>query len=179
MADWKEKINKLSKENCKFAVDNYPEEIYTPQRMFATQLKWMKEKEFENQVQKGITQVLKDRYERLIANAELKGSDPKTFDATKNLIEKLKTALKHNCKGKNDEEIADEIGRDRDEYKKLLTAGTKYCFTTSIDPFRFEKAVNEFLEHNESKLDLAICGMILDHLQEMKKNGKEAVDGNE
>lgn len=172
MADWKEKSNNLAKNNLASVDETYPKNIRTPQEIVNTQLRWMKEKEFSNQIEEAITQIFQKRYTHVVANQESEGPDLNTIQVTSNLIKKLKTALRDNCKSRNDEEIATEIQSNRDSYQKLLIADNNECIVTTSDPSRHEKAVNKFLEDNQGSLDLALCGMILDHLRSMKETGK-------
>lgn len=76
-----------------------------------------------------------------------------------------------NCPTNSEQEIADNILENREHFTKLLMAGDKksYRLPEKCQLKFFKTAVENYLENNTTELDLAISGLVIDHLEKVEK----------
>lgn len=170
IADWKAKSRKLAEENTAVGSETYPKEIWTPQAIYSKQLKWIKKEDFSNQIKASIKEVFPKRYELLVTE---KADDARgVADETKRIIQNFKQCLKNNCTRKNEKAIAEQVQQERKELAKFLKAGDNTNWILHSGSKCVTIAINKYLESNETELDLAISGMLLDHIKNMLQSGK-------
>ena len=167
MADWKAKSKKLAEETGAVVDETYPKDIWTPQKMLSAQLRWMKEKDFSNQVKASIKEVFPKRYE-WIATTNVKTADD-LIDVTNINIKSLKQSFRKKCITEDDQKIAKHIQENRRDLTLLLMAVDSRKITIHTGLNSITIAVNKYLESNVTELDLAIGGMFLDHIKNMEQ----------
>lgn len=167
MADWKAKSRKLAEENSVPVDETYPKDILTPKSILAKQLRWMKEEDFSNQVKASIKEVFPRRYEWIVT-VNVKNAKDIT-DVTKLSIESLKQSLLKICIGKDEQEISKFIQKQRKDLAQLLMAGDNRLININSGPNAITDAIHGYLKNNDTELDLAIGGMIIDHIKDMQQ----------
>jgi hypothetical protein len=171
IADWKYKSRKLAREKDSVVVsETYPEDIRAPQSIFSTQLGWMKEEDFSNQIKAGIKEVFPSRYELLVTSKADNAQD--VADETERIIQKFKQCLNNNCKEGNEQTIAQLIQKQRKELAKHLKANDNTVWSLHTGSKCVTIAINKYLETNQTELDLAVSGLILDHIKNMLHYGQ-------
>lgn len=185
MADWKAKSKKLAEENGAPVAENYPKDILTPQVILSKQLAWMKGNDFSNKIKASIKEVFPQRYERIIRTEEDKitlsrstaiqtyaskivEAHAETIEATDTLLGNFINICKESCKEYGEEYIAKTIQGNRAYYTQILMTNEN-TIVTSKNPTRLKIGVEKYLEKHNTNLSLAVCGMILDHLELVQK----------
>jgi hypothetical protein len=93
-------------------------------------------------------------------------------DETERIIQKFKQCLNNNCKEGNEQTIAQLIQKQRKELAKHLKANDNTVWSLHTGSKCVTIAINKYLETNQTELDLAVSGLILDHIKNMLHYGQ-------
>jgi hypothetical protein len=110
-----------------------------------------------------IRQTIKTLIPKTWVSAVYGKNAPTYSQSTQGLVNQLKDALKNDLPGKDETQIAALLNSKRSTFVWQFGVGEPYH---PGDTYRraCEDAVNDYCNSNQSDLDLAICDLILDHL---------------
>lgn len=166
-ADWIMIKTNLGKEYKDAQDGNFPKDIRCASARLKTQLEWMNEQDFLEYVEGGIQGCIERRFEMYMVATSQVEIKKNTDMAIKN----LKESIRSNCPMNSEQEIADNILENREHFTKLLMAGDKksYRLPEGCELKFFKNAVENYLKSNTTTLDLAISGLVIDHLEKVEK----------
>lgn len=158
----------MKEEKLVFEDETGPKDNLTPKSILAKQMRWMKEEDFSNQVKASIKEVFHERYEWIVT---ADGKNPqRIIDLTKLCMESVKKNLLKMCIGKDQQEISKFIQKNRKDLARLLISGRRYQIQVNCSFKAITDAINDYAKDNDTELDLAIGGMIMDHLEAMRED---------
>lgn len=168
-ADWIMTKMNLGKENNDVQDRKFSGDIQCASTRLKIQLRWMNEQDFLENVERGIKGCFNGRFEKRMVGSSLERINKNT----ETIIKELKLSITLNCPRKNEQEIASEVQINRERFAKLLLAGDNKSYTLpeKCSLNFFKTAVENYLNNNTTELDLAISGLVIDHLKNVEVRG--------